>query len=289
METIIATTPLYVVKDRPFVNITWMTQAQQTWETRCWLDTGGGAVIITEGLAQRLGIAYTKSARELVPALLPAARIGGELFDFTSIPTLVALNQQTIHGEDGVEVFCGAPFLSRYHLVFDYLQNRLTIAPPATKPLTSGSLLPFDVHPQSHFPRVEIIVDKTTCGMLLDTGASMTMLSQDVLERLIDRHPEWLKQTIPADTSANGLATPPELLVEIPYLTWGPYQLKNILVSSRPTGVFEKALSSAMNAPIVGALAGNVLSQFCCELDYQASRLYVLHKDPGQDDYAQPF
>jgi len=46
-------------------------------------------------------------------------------------------------------------------------------------------------------------------------------------------------------------------------------------MESRPAGVYEKVVSEDMTAPIIGALSGNVLSQFRLDLDYPASMAYL--------------
>ena len=46
-------------------------------------------------------------------------------------------------------------------------------------------------------------------------------------------------------------------------------------MTSRREGVFEKYMSSMMTAPIIGSLAGNVLSHFRVELDYPDQKLYL--------------
>jgi hypothetical protein len=51
---------------------------------------------------------------------------------------------------------------------------------------------------------------------------------------------------------------------------------------SRPVGTYEKSMSNAMTAPIVGALGGNVLRQFRVEIDYAAGVTYF--ERSGKDD-----
>ncbi|MBV9258203.1 MAG: aspartyl protease family protein [Ktedonobacteraceae bacterium] len=274
MKPCSVTVPLHIVRHRPFIDVEWTVKEQHTYTTRCWLDTGGGAVIITEQLAQKLGVSYRLSQRELVPALLPAMNIRGMLFDFKAVPTFVALGQSTIQGEEGVEVFCGAPFLGKYHIIFDYPQHQLTLAALSTVPLPAGIALPLHIHPQSKFPRIEIMIEGDTYGMLLDTGASMTMMSQAVINRWTSQHPEWRKEPLfPQNQSSQYTQS-----VEIPQLDWGPYHVKDTQMIARPTGVFEQTLSQGMSAPVVGALAGNVLRQFRCEINYETGILYLLHE-----------
>jgi hypothetical protein len=61
----------------------------------------------------------------------------------------------------------------------------------------------------------------------------------------------------------------------LPKLTWSGNALADVGVVSRQTGVFEGWMSSMMTAPIVGSLAGNVLTQFRVDLDYPEQKLYL--------------
>ena len=61
----------------------------------------------------------------------------------------------------------------------------------------------------------------------------------------------------------------------VPRATWGAKPLTDVGVTSQPEGGFEKRMSSMMTAPIIGSLAGNVLSHFRVELDYPDQKLYL--------------
>ncbi|GCE09373.1 hypothetical protein [Dictyobacter aurantiacus] len=274
------TVPLYIMKNRPFIDVSFRTDDCQPRKARCWLDTGGGAVIITEHLAQELGVVYKRHDVELVPARLPALSIDEIQLDLTRVPTFVALGQQTIQGEEGIEVFCGAPLLSKFYLIFDYPQQQFTLISPDHAPRSAGVCLPVGIQATSHFPRVEVQIGRDIYGMLLDTGASKTMVSQTVIDAWVSQNPSVLK----VEASSTFLDEMQEIKDEqtayISHLTWGPYHIDDLSIVSRPAGVFEQALSQMTSEPVIGALAGDVLSQFRCEIDYAASFLY-LHRSRG--------
>jgi hypothetical protein len=66
-----------------------------------------------------------------------------------------------------------------------------------------------------------------------------------------------------------------EVLLRLPALTWGAYELPSVGVVSRRTGTFETQFSQWTVGPIVGALAGNVLKHFRLELDYAGGAAYL--------------
>jgi hypothetical protein len=58
-------------------------------------------------------------------------------------------------------------------------------------------------------------------------------------------------------------------------MRWGTFHLPRVGVVSRPQGTFEKRMSDMMAAPIVGAIAGNVLLTFRIEIDYPHGVTYL--------------
>ena len=56
---------------------------------------------------------------------------------------------------------------------------------------SQGDALPMPVSKKSGFPRTEIEVDGEKRGFLLDTGASFTMVSEVLLKRWGEKHPDW--------------------------------------------------------------------------------------------------
>lgn len=164
--------------------------------------------------------------------------------------------------------------LSRYHVIFDYPAATFTLASPRV--LTPrGTALPMPVSTPQGFPRTELDVDGTRYGMLLDTGASFTMVSELVLSAWGQRHPDW-----PRHPGAFGeAATLGGQTLETMFVaqgTWGGFVLSEVGVTSQRAGTFERYLSGMMRQPIVGSLAGNVLKGFRVELDYAHETLYLL-------------
>jgi hypothetical protein len=55
------TRELYIEHNRPFTEITYIDNNGQENSIRCWLDSGAGAFIITEFIAQKLGIPFSEA------------------------------------------------------------------------------------------------------------------------------------------------------------------------------------------------------------------------------------
>jgi predicted aspartyl protease len=280
-----ATVPLHIEGHRPFVDITFRKADGTTRTARFLVDSGGGGFLIVEPLARDLGL-----------QLGPAMKEEGETFARVTSKVDASIGALTLELEpDRVLVMVGkdnmlppaAPghadgllpghVLARYHVVFDYPARTFTIAQPgAVTP--EGTPLPMPVAKQSGFPRTEIEVDGKTHGLLLDTGASFTMVSQALLEDWGKAHTDW-KRHKGAYGEAATLGGQTLETMFIPTVNWGGHALAEVGVVSQQAGVFEKWMSSMMTAPIVGSLAGNVLEKFRVDLDYPNQKLYL--SQPG--------
>lgn len=275
------TVPLHVEGNRPFVDVTFQRPDGTTRSARFLVDSGGGGFLIVEPLARDLGLAWGETVREEGAEFAsvsepPRAFVGAFPLDLVPSRVAVVIGTDTIlrpvapgHAEG---MFPGH-LLARYHVVFDYPNGTFTLARPGV--LTPrGDALPMPVSSGQGFPRTEIVVDGETHGFLLDTGASFTMVSEALLQTWGAAHPEWPRH----DGAFGDAKTLGGMTLEtmfVPSARWGGHELKELGVTSQREGTFEGWMSSMMAAPVVGALAGNVLKGFRVELDYANETLYL--------------
>lgn len=276
-----ATIPLMVEGNRPFVLLTFHKPDGSTRTARLLLDTGGGGFLITEPLARELGLTWgpveTEEGDQLaVVTKMPTVFVGDLLLTLNPERTLVLVGKDSpLPAKTGVKAEGTVPghVLSQYEVVFDYPGHTFTVALPNT--LThSGAGVPMPVGAQSGFPRTEISVGDTTYGMLLDTGAAFTMVSETVLKAWGSQHPDWERHT-GAFGDANLLGGQTLETMFVPGGAWESHLLGRFGVTSQQAGTFERYMSRMMAAPIVGSLAGNVLKGFRVDLDYANQRLYL--------------
>ena len=276
-----ATVPLIVEGNRPYIDVAFRKADGSTKTARFLVDTGGGGFLIVEPLAKELGLPLgeveeedgEKIAKVTAP---PSAFVGDLPLELDPKRVFVLVGQTNIvppvapgHA-DGL--FPGH-VLAHYHVVFDYPKHQLTLAKPGALAAT-GTPLPMPVNPQSGFPRTELTIDGATIGMLLDTGASFTMISQAQLETWGTAHADWERhQGAFGDAKLLGGQTLETMI--IPKAQWAGNTLVNVGMTSQQTGVFEKWMSAMTQGPVVGSLAGNVLTQFRVELDYPSQQLYL--------------
>jgi len=276
-----ATVPLHVEGHRPFVDLTFRKADGATRTARFLVDSGGGGFLIVEPLARDLGLQLGAAMEEQGETFARVtskveASVGDLALDLEPdrIVVMVGKDSMLPPGAPGhADGMLPGHVLAHYHVVFDYPQRTFTLARPGAL-ASEGTPLPMPVSRQTGFPRTEIEVDGTTHGLLLDTGASFTMVSQALLEDWGKKHADWQRHKgAYGDAATLGGQTLETMF--IPKVTWGGHALTDVGVTSQEAGVFEKWMSSMMTAPIVGSLAGNVLEQFRVDLDYPNQQLYL--------------
>lgn len=276
-----ATVPLHVEGNRPFVELTFRKADGTPRTARFLVDSGGGGFLLVEPLAKELGVTLGETIREGEQALAPVTSTLGVSIDKLALE-LDAQRVFVLIGKENMlpaaapgraEGMLPGHVLARYHVVFDYPKATFTIARAGVLE-PRGTAMPMPVSPQSGFPRTEIEVEGKTHAFLLDTGASFTMVSQALLESWGTEHADW-KRHPGAFGEAATLGGQTLETMFVPRVSWGGHALVDVGVTSQRVGVFEEWMSSMMTAPIVGALAGNVLEQFRVELDYPNQKVYL--------------
>lgn len=269
------TVPLIVEFNRPFVDLQ-LSRPDGTLRTaRFWIDTGGGGFLLSEPLATELGLRpgeqFNDGDMKMAMTSAPKASLGGMPLDLTAARAVIVLGRNDM--DDGVpaEGMLPGHVLARYHVVFDYPRGRFTLAEPGVLQ-PRGTRIASPISEQMGFPRIEVRAGDQTLALLLDTGASFTMISEQQMAKW-----RWPKIT-GAFGNANMGTGPYEAeatMLRMPQLRVGEATLRDVPVVSRRAGTFEKYMSSLMTGPIVGALGGNVLRAFRIEIDYPNGATYV--------------
>jgi len=267
-----------------------MQRKDGTWrKVRLWIDSGSPEFFISESLARDLGIDLSvtdditfKGSRFEVQTP-PGLKIGGMNINTDSIGTLVLFQPywlfSTMHSDGNLP----ATVLKKYRIVFDYLNQQLTIADPGSiKPQGVASAI--SIHPQTGIIQMDAIIDGEPYSFALDMGASYSFISEGKLAKLSKAHPEW-----PNITGTLGCANmwgwwPANeqqfQVVRIPEIKWGNTQLDNLGIvgvpdfsSSGPTlgGWYSRKTAK----PVDGFIGPNALKAFRVEIDYDNNTVYL--------------
>ncbi|GER90343.1 hypothetical protein KDW_45050 [Dictyobacter vulcani] len=271
---------LYVSHNRPYVDLRVTTNHGYSRMARFLVDTAGMALIFTEALVQDLDLPlqdapFLFSGTHVFHCFSPPTlSIGPYNLDLASATALMAVNTCSLFSGEEVDGILPCGLLSDYCVLLDYPAGVFALAPTCSS-ARSGEPVPISIHPHSQFLRVQATIAGDQYGLLLDTGASCTMISEAVMQNWEQQFTAWPRAQA-AVGSAN-MGVPGEeyaTMMRIPRATLGSLLLREITVVSRPDGIFEARSSSFMTAPIVGALAGNVLKQFRIEIDYRHEMSY---------------
>lgn len=283
------TVPLIVEGNVPLIDVEFVHADGSTQTGRFVVDSGGGAFLLTEKLANAIGLRPNGPARSaegarFAPAPPPEVRVGGMPLNLKDARVLIMAGADRFDFRDGADGLFPGHVLERYHVIFDYPGRTFTLAAPGSvKP--RGMAVPSPVRPNNGFARIELVIGAKKFGFLLDTGASYTMISQATIEEWIDAaSTPWPRHTGavgPANMSG-GKMEAEALMTRIPEMRLGDFAIAGAGAVSRPVGAYERTMSNAMTAPIVGALGGNVLRQFRVEIDYASGITYF--ERSGKDD-----
>lgn len=277
-----ATVPLHVEGNRPLIELTFRRADGTSRNATFLVDSGGGGFLMLESLARDIGLKWGESSKEEGMEFAhvertPEVAIGG--FPLALNPDRVSV----VIGQDNMlpkaapghaDGMLPGHVLAKYQVVFDYPRREFTMAQPGELQ-PQGDAFPMPVAKRSGFPRTEIEVDGEKLGFLIDTGASFTMVSEALLKRWGDAHPDW-QRTPGAAGEAATLGGQAIETMFVPSARWCGRELTDLGVVSQREGTFERWMSQMMTSPIVGSLAGNVLKRYRVELDYPNEKLYLL-------------
>jgi predicted aspartyl protease len=275
------TVPLFVENNRPHIDLDFTRPDGSVRKARFTLDTGGGSFILTESLANDIGLKPAGPEEKTVggrfaPTRVSSARVGEMELDLENVRSHIVLGQKSIIAGDAAEGLVPGHLLARYHVIFDYPAKKFTLAKPGIlKP--QGARIASPIGKQSGFPRIELQIGGANYGFLLDTGATFTMISIGTLNDWGAKHADW-RRAIGAVGGANmigGAMEKAATMMRLPEARWAEFQLQEVAAVSRPKGTFETYMSLMMAGPIIGALGGNVLRAFRVEIDYSNGTTYL--------------
>ncbi len=268
--------PLHIDSDRPFIDLSLMTDSVSV-EERFLIDTGGGGLLLTESLARRCGLSLSGKpgieewGLRLEEISRPKLLLAGEILQLNS-PAFVILES----GAQGSGNMIFGRTLSQYHVVFDFPRRQFILRSPGCTP--EGAPIPTPVHDRTKFTRIEISIDGCSYEMLLDTRARCTMISPRLLRRWREEHPDWAYMEGVHGSARKGRRDLDAGAVMLCVLraTLGPFAIDDAWVVARTVGGnFEEFSARMMTNTAVGALGGNLLKFFRVEVDYTRGLTYL--------------
>jgi len=271
--------PMQLELGRPYIDVTLKGPGGKYVKAHAYVDTGGGAIILSSGLADRLALKATGKAEKdggtwLAPTAVPTFGLGDHVLKLVDARAYISTKEPRVLGHTDAEMALPGRFLGHYIVVFDYPARTFTLAEP-------GSYKPDGTAVKTTFgggmPAVRISVAGKSHGFLLDTGGQYCMVSDAELRPWREQHPDWPKVDGvygPANMQIGPFETKLAML-RIAALQWGPFRIEGVGAVSRPRGPYEKMMSGIVGTPVVGSIGGNVLRHFKVTVDYPAQKVYL--------------
>jgi predicted aspartyl protease len=244
-----------------------------------WVDTGNQFLVVAEELARDLGLDTSaldqSDALRPVESSSPAPEISLGGFPLTRDGVSVQISR-------GSRVWAGVPaeanlpasLLRELHVVFDYPQQRLTVA-EAGQMQTVGVEVPCRIHPETGLVQVTASVEGEKVELGVDTGSVGTWVSDNLTRALAERHPDRRRST-GAVGPANFFGfefEPYGTLMRLPEIRIGDVRAAGVAVLGLDQRLFDW-YSAKSAAPVVGIVGANVLRGFRLEVDFLKQMSY---------------
>ena len=240
----------------------------------CAVDTGASHAMLLPEVGRRLGIAIreTRDARGAAGAIRvdvgSAETIAVGDIVARDVPVLLTPELERIGAAIGhrLQGNLGHSLLGRYRLTLDYERLELTLAtgdePVDARPARAH--LDFTLaHPSKPLLMVPALVEGQPFAFAVDTGASTTVVSADVMRRCGATSVASTRLTGGAGTVAAEMAV-------IPSLQLADVKLSRVRVM---VGPFLEGLGAAVGTRIDGIVGTNVLRRFRVTIDYPRNSL----------------
>lgn len=234
-----------------------------------WLDTGASISVVTPRLARRMGVSVRRHKRG---AYRKKTRLGRDLhFIIDTSSTDTAADKGWEYG------LLGADFLDDYVVEIDYAGRTVRFYDPdhfeipKTVDAEDESVLPFERS------GTRIIVDYELDGVaakaLFDTGAEMTVVSKEVVERSgLDY--EALPQG-PSVLTTMGRVSSRYLLTD--GFVLGDFHFEQAGFIVPPRGLYN------LMGGTESALGHDVLRRFVVRIDYEERRIWLKRNQPPEE------
>ncbi|MBA4317036.1 MAG: hypothetical protein C0412_01410 [Flavobacterium sp.] len=278
------TVPMIIDHNRMLVDAEFQRK-DGTWRiARLWIDSGSPNFFISESLARDLGIDLTVSNEKQSSCItpLPTIRIGEMQLNFEGVSSKVSSGPFWLFSATHNDGNLPATLLKKYHIVFDYPKQQLTIAEPGfLKP--RGIRSQAAINPQTGIIQIDAVIDGENFSFALDCGASYSFVSDEITERLAKKNTAW-----PRIKGAIGSANmwgwwPPDeqsmMVLRVPEIKWGQVLLNNVGIVGVPEfsaqgPALGEWYSQKTTYLVHGFLGPNAFKAFRIEIDYANSAVY---------------
>lgn len=244
------------------------------------LDTGATRTMLTPDIARRLGMSPAVDAPRSPIVMLggqraqmPLIRLDSLAVGDTAVEDLQVGIFTPLPHTPFIDGLLGGDFLRHFTLKLDYARSRLQLIPPAVSdpppglsaatPATVPSTVPIEIV-GNHILVRALLNERETVTLLLDTGATHTMLTPAAAQRA------GLQPALPRLTGV--LQVVGGRQVRFPLIPLAALGMGEAVVENLQVGILS---TFPGRRTVDGLLGGDFLEHFTLTLDYSARRLQL--------------
>lgn len=270
------------------------------------VDTGGGGgsgwYLLYRSAVTALGLKTTTcmldgQAIDTVAAIPYRAGAGLLATNDTPCHAPASVGNNTGDGEHGM---LGAGYLPGHVWTFDYPRHALWLEPANWKPARDAHAITMDFMRNDQgglatgMARITVNIDGTSIDMLLDTGATAhptdagkathadvsahgigaaSYIVSSLLDQWHRQHPDWRIIERGDDLKVGHYVA---RLIEVPRIDIAGWSVGPVWFTERPDVAFgdQGGMSMYTDAPVHGAVGGNVFGHFVMTLDYPKAKAW---------------
>ena len=273
------TAPVTIDHNRILVDADLTLPDGSTSRVRTWIDTGNPDFEMSRRVATLLALNVTCNDNACSAPPPREIVIGGMKISLAAvkqaqIPLVPVSAQSVMEPGMAAEINLPSSVLRNFEVIIDFPARRATIGQPGSLKF-KGASAKVSVNANNGLIQVPAQIEKKKYNLALDLGASISLLSQNVLDQLSSSHPDW-PQLTGAAGPANmwGLADESTAkLMRIDRIQYGPLYLTNVAVVEFPKdrlAYFEKRAGIAT----AGLLGSQALLNYRVGIDYARSTVY---------------
>jgi len=273
------TVPLIIDHNRSVIHADVRLSDGSTGRIHAWVDNGNAQLEMSRHLATMLGLAVTCGEQECSAPPPPEILVGGMKISFAGIKEVkiplkpVSAAAVAFPGMNA-EINLPSTVLRQYDVLVDYPGKTFKIGVPGSIHFL-GSSAKVEINAENGLIQVPSQIENKKYNLALDVGASISLLADEVFDKLATSHADWPHMT-GAVASANmwGLDGEPKWKVmRVDRVQYGPLFLTNVPFVEFPKEWMDFFTKRAGIAT-AGLIGADALQNYRVGLDYAHSTVY---------------
>ena len=244
-----------------------------------WVDNGNAQLEMSRHLATMLGLAVTCGDKECSAPPPPEFLVGGMKISFAGIkevkiPLKPVSGAAVVFPGMNAEINLPSTVLRQYDVLVDFPGKTFRIGTPGSIHF-QGSSSKVEVNAENGLIQIPSQIENKKYNLALDVGASISMLSGEVFDKLATSHSDWPRMT-GAVASANMWGFDSETkwkVMRVERVQYGPLFLTNVPFVEFPKEWMD-FFSKRAGIATAGLMGADALQNYRIGFDYAHSTVY---------------